>query len=63
MLLPFIVNCELSQWGEFDECTKPCGGGTMTKNRTITVPPQHGGQDCDALSEKQACNVDPCPSK
>ena len=37
MLLPFIVDCELSQWGEFDECTKPCGGGTQTKNRTITV--------------------------
>ena len=63
MLLPFIVNCELSQWGEFNECTEPCGSGTQTKTRNITVQPQYGGRACEALFEEQACNVAPCPSK
>ena len=63
LLLSFLVDCELSDWGAFGECSVTCGEGIKTKTRTTIASPEHGGQACGDLSLNQTCNPDPCPSK
>jgi hypothetical protein len=54
------VNCEVSGWSGWSAC--PCnGGGTITRTRTVTIPPANGGTECPVLSESQSCvNNEPC---
>ena len=49
----------------WSKCTKRCGTGAQTRNRTCTNPaPQHGGAYCsgDAIQVRE-CNNKTCPSK
>jgi len=43
------------------QCSKPCGGGTQTRRRTIKTEPKFGGKECDPLTETRNCNTQPCP--
>lgn len=54
------VDCVVSDWSGWSAC--PCnGGGTITRTRTVTVPPANGGTACPVLSETQNCvNNEPC---
>lgn len=57
-----------SDWSEFTDCTKTCGGGQKSRRRSCTNPsPQNGGKDCASLgpdTEYVDCNVDvSCPGK
>jgi hypothetical protein len=56
------VNCA-GEWGQWDECSLPCGNGTQTRNYVVLQEPQHGGASCpdQDTSQSQACNLDPCP--
>ncbi|RUS75554.1 hypothetical protein EGW08_016679, partial [Elysia chlorotica] len=56
---------EWSEWGDWTECTKTCGGGVRSRERTCTNPaPDNGGQECEGgPQETSICNPDPCPPR
>ena len=56
------VDCA-GEWGEWGDCSLPCGNGTQTRSFVVLQEPQHGGAECPDhdTSQSQACNVDPCP--
>lgn len=56
------VNCEVTEWGQWSTCSKPCGGGTQTRTRTVKTPAANGGTACPTdLSQTQVCNSQACP--
>ncbi|XP_078346319.1 LOW QUALITY PROTEIN: SCO-spondin-like [Oculina patagonica] len=54
-----------SDWGSYDKCSKSCGGGVQTRQRTCTnPPPAHGGKDCSGLgpdTSTRDCKIQKCP--
>eukprot|EP00455_Lapot_gusevi_P045588 TRINITY_DN5858_c0_g3_i2.p1 TRINITY_DN5858_c0_g3~~TRINITY_DN5858_c0_g3_i2.p1 ORF type:complete len:261 (+),score=42.68 TRINITY_DN5858_c0_g3_i2:64-846(+) len=58
---PIPQDCRLSGWSEWSACSKPCGGGTMTKTRTVVAQPQNGGRKCGSLTWTTWCNSHQCP--
>ena len=59
---PPSVDCEVNEYPpEFGPCTRPCGGGTMTRNRAVVVFPTGLGKACPSLTETVECNTQPCP--
>ena len=63
--LSFSVDGMWSPWGEYDTCSKTCGGGSQTRRRTCDNPkPANGGKNCAGDSEEtQSCNTQGCPGK
>lgn len=59
-------NCELSDWTQWEtECTKPCGGGEVTRVKQL-VKPAFGTGTCPAFYDGEryqikACNTQECP--
>ena len=51
-----------SDYGDWGECSRPCGGGTQSRSRTCTNPaPANGGKDCAGKSyEMKHCNMQAC---
>ena len=51
-------------WSSWKKCTKTCGTGSKTRNRSCINPkPQNGGANCDLLGPKndtKACNIPKC---
>ncbi|XP_068717618.1 uncharacterized protein [Montipora capricornis] len=62
-LKPQDVNGGFSSWSQWTECSKSCGGGTKSRERTCTNPPPSGnGQGCMGDAEEvEKCNEDQCP--
>jgi hypothetical protein len=55
------VNCTVSEWSDWTECSVPCGGGTQNRTRDVITPPANGGEACPVLEESRSCNQDvPC---
>ncbi|XP_027727807.1 thrombospondin type-1 domain-containing protein 7A [Vombatus ursinus] len=56
------VNCQLSDWSPWSECTHTCGlTGKMIRRRTVIQPFQGDGRPCPALMEQfKPCLVKPC---
>ena len=57
-----IVDCKLSNWEEWSSCSKHCGKGSRSRNRTILVSPENEGQQCGPTFERLDCNENPCTS-
>jgi hypothetical protein len=57
------VDCMVSSWGTWGECTKTCGGGLATRYRSIDRVWDYGGKKCTALSHTKSCASFPCPPK
>ena len=60
----FAVNCKW-EWGEYESCTKPCGGGEKSRFPIITQHSQHAGQPCppnvrNNVPDTTSCNTQPC---
>ncbi|XP_052105775.1 SCO-spondin-like [Mytilus californianus] len=57
------VDGNWSSWGNWQECSTTCGGGTKTRNRTCTDPvPHFGGECCNGNNTEAAmCNNILCP--
>jgi hypothetical protein len=58
---PCPIHCEVSAWTQWAECSHTCGGGSMTRARTVTTEANHAGNTCPALTQTTACNPEPCP--
>lgn len=55
------VDCEFSVWMQWSGCTAKCGGGEMTRLRTIVTRAENGGAPCrGALGEMKGCEAAPC---
>jgi hypothetical protein len=56
------VDCELTPWTDWTECTLSCGEGSQTRTRTVVTPPSSGGKACGARHYEQTCvHYLPCP--
>jgi hypothetical protein len=55
------IDCVVTAWGPWGECSQTCGGGTQSRSRQIVTQPQDGGAACPTLSDTQSCNTQPCP--
>jgi hypothetical protein len=54
------VDCKMSLWSDFSECTAECGGGTKLRDRHVVVKPMNGGDACDTNTETQNCHTGSC---
>ncbi|XP_012494191.1 PREDICTED: thrombospondin type-1 domain-containing protein 7A [Propithecus coquereli] len=56
------VNCQLSDWSLWSECSQTCGlTGKMIRRRTVTQPFQGDGRPCPSLMDQsKPCPVKPC---
>jgi len=54
------INCEVSVWTGWSDCSAPCGGGVMSRKRSVTVEPKNGGTPCPEEGETQSCNPQAC---
>eukprot|EP00057_Strongylocentrotus_purpuratus_P033502 XP_791634.3 PREDICTED: spondin-1 [Strongylocentrotus purpuratus] len=57
-----VVDCMMTAWGEWSECSKSCGKGKMLRQRMIKQRPRNGGEECGQTKERQSCNVARCTS-
>ena len=60
---PCPIDCEGS-FGEYETCSKPCGGGKQERVYTVTQSAQNGGRQCPYTNghiDTQNCNTQPCP--
>ena len=57
-----LVDCEWSDFGEWSECSKSCGGGEKTSNRSVVKSALYGGKECEGKEiQIGSCNDQPCP--
>eukprot|EP00794_Sanderia_malayensis_P003135 gene3135-3603_t len=54
-------SCIVSQWTAWTACSKSCGGGTMTRSRTVMRAESCGGACRQRLSGLMYCNFKSCP--
>jgi hypothetical protein len=59
-ICPRMIDCEVSDWTEWSNCSLPCDGGNSTRTREILVTPEFGGRLCPAMVESRACNTREC---
>merc|ERR1719464_49197 len=57
---PCPVDCVLSDWSEWSECSANCGGGVRERSRPTVVEPKHDGEPCDSTEEEESCGMDAC---
>uniref|UniRef100_A0A7S2NEM3 Spondin-like TSP1 domain-containing protein n=1 Tax=Alexandrium andersonii TaxID=327968 RepID=A0A7S2NEM3_9DINO len=56
-----VQDAELSEWSEWGECDRECGGGQKTKTRFLKVNATHGGATLsEPLKIMAACNTQRC---
>ena len=58
---PCPINCLVSNWGFWTDCTKTCGGGQHTRSRLVVIKPQHGGVACPSMNQAATCGDPQCP--
>lgn len=56
------VDCRLTQWTQWSECSKTCGNDAVrTKHRSILQEPNQKGRPCPAtLTQDKPCKAVPC---
>lgn len=57
---PCPVDCALSGWSEWSQCSAACEGGSQFRERAILVAPRGDGQSCLSSWEARACNLHDC---
>ncbi|EAA13712.3 AGAP010795-PA [Anopheles gambiae str. PEST] len=50
-----LIDCIVSEWGQWSECDTACGNGMMSRTRIIEQKPQNGGKHCPSLVQKRGC--------
>ncbi|XP_047141687.1 somatomedin-B and thrombospondin type-1 domain-containing protein [Hydra vulgaris] len=51
------IDCEVSEWGDWGNCSSSCGSGVMNRRRKITQMPSNGGKTCPILLQTRGCNT------
>lgn len=54
------VNCEVSEWSTWGDCSQPCGTGVRSRSRRVLTPASGLGQRCGPEIEYGPCNPQPC---
>ncbi|GFT73080.1 RPE-spondin [Nephila pilipes] len=57
------LDCQVSGWGSWSECSADCGIGTMTRERQVIKHPRNGGAHCPELLQKRSCFGSHCGAK
>lgn len=57
---PCVVDCQVSVWEPWTECSQDCGGGTRQRKRDVLNRPLNGGAPCPTLVEYEECNKLSC---
>lgn len=57
---PCPVNCKVSSWQQWSQCSAKCGGGVEQRIRKVGQQPKHGGTPCGSISETRPCNGQSC---
>uniref|UniRef100_A0ABM0M4D4 Hemicentin-1-like n=1 Tax=Saccoglossus kowalevskii TaxID=10224 RepID=A0ABM0M4D4_SACKO len=57
------VDGKWGTWNSWQMCSKSCGTGKQTRERTCSNPaPRHGGRPCDGQDKQENyCNTEGCP--
>ncbi|XP_048340453.1 thrombospondin type-1 domain-containing protein 7B [Sphaerodactylus townsendi] len=63
-LVECVVNCQLSEWSAWSECSHSCGlSGQMLRTRSVIMQAQGEGRLCPAeLTQYRNCAAKPCYS-
>ncbi|PFH35883.1 hypothetical protein BESB_055340 [Besnoitia besnoiti] len=55
------TDCEVSEWGAWSSCSKPCGGGVHVRTRGVLTEKRGNGRECPSpLFEREGCNLFRC---
>ena len=60
-VLILTVDCQLSEWDAWEQCSLSCGGGAQTRKRKIITEPEFGGISCSTLRQTRPCYINGCP--
>ena len=53
----------MTEWSEWNACTKSCGDGTKSRVRRISVEPASKGIKCNSTIDTADCSTRPCLGK
>jgi len=58
------IDCHVSAWGTWTECSKSCGtGGWQTRHREVLINPSTYGKACPKkMMRRKKCRQMPCPA-
>ena len=56
-----VVDCVQGKWINTSQCSKTCGGGTLTQQRYLIQGDLNGGKKCGAFEQDEKCNTQDCP--
>ena len=55
------VNCVITDWSDWSQCSVTCGRGFVTRTRTIKVQGSNGGIRCPRkLRKRKKCKMEKC---
>ena len=57
------VNCTYTVWGEWNSCSKTCGGGYKARTRFVSEEPMHNGTCLESMTDIDSCNTELCQGK
>jgi len=61
---PDPVDCQVTDWSDWSECSEQCGRGWMTRSRDIIAQPLHGGRPCPRkLVKRKKCRGYECAAQ